>query len=61
MIAEIALAMHSGIGLRKISETIHPYPTRAEAIKRAADEYMASSLTPGVKKWLGKWMEMKRK
>ena len=61
MIAEIALAMHSDIGLKEISETIHPYPTRAEAIKRAADEYMASRLTPRVKKWLARWMEMKRK
>ncbi len=50
MIAEIALAMKNGIGLKGISETVHPYPTRAEAIKRAADDYMSSRLTPEVRR-----------
>ncbi|MHB8173559.1 MAG: mercuric reductase [Nitrospirota bacterium] len=61
MIAEIALAMQGGIGLRKISETVHPYPTRAEAIKRVADDYMLSRLTPGIRRRLARRMERKRK
>ena len=37
MINEITLAMVAGIGLRTLSRVIHPYPTQAEAIKKAAD------------------------
>jgi pyruvate/2-oxoglutarate dehydrogenase complex dihydrolipoamide dehydrogenase (E3) component len=37
MMNEITLAMVAGIGLRRISDVIHPYPTQAEAIRKAAD------------------------
>jgi pyruvate/2-oxoglutarate dehydrogenase complex dihydrolipoamide dehydrogenase (E3) component len=37
MINEITLAMVAGIGLRTLSRVIHPYPTQAEAIRKAAD------------------------
>lgn len=37
MINEITLAMVAGIGLRTLAKVIHPYPTQAEAIKKAAD------------------------
>lgn len=46
MISEITLAMVSGSGLRAIANTIHPYPTQAEVIKKAADNYSRSRLTP---------------
>ncbi|RMD56049.1 MAG: mercuric reductase, partial [Nitrospirae bacterium] len=39
MINEITLAMVNNIGLKSISSTIHPYPTKAEAIRSAADLY----------------------
>ena len=48
-ISEIALAMVAGAGLRTISDTIHPYPTEAEVIKKAADAYNRTRLTPRVK------------
>jgi pyruvate/2-oxoglutarate dehydrogenase complex dihydrolipoamide dehydrogenase (E3) component len=37
MLNEITLAMVAGVGLRTLSRVIHPYPTQAEAIKKAAD------------------------
>jgi pyruvate/2-oxoglutarate dehydrogenase complex dihydrolipoamide dehydrogenase (E3) component len=37
MISEITLAIVAGIGLRTLARVIHPYPTQAEAIKKAAD------------------------
>ena len=37
MISEITLAIVAGIGLRTLAHVIHPYPTQAEAIKKAAD------------------------
>lgn len=50
MITQITLAMTSGAGLGAMAKTIHPYPTQAEAIKKAADAYSRSRLTPAVKK-----------
>jgi len=37
MISEITLAMVAGIGLRRLAGVIHPYPTQADAIRKAAD------------------------
>jgi hypothetical protein len=49
MISEITLAMTVGVGLGRIAKTIHPYPTQSEAIKRVADAYNRTRLTPRVK------------
>jgi pyruvate/2-oxoglutarate dehydrogenase complex dihydrolipoamide dehydrogenase (E3) component len=46
MISEITTAMVNGIGLSKLASVIHPYPTQAEAIKKAADGYRRTLLTP---------------
>ncbi|MBI1387859.1 MAG: FAD-containing oxidoreductase [bacterium] len=59
MIGEIALAMTNRIGLGALSSVIHPYPTRAEAIRQCADAYNRTRLTPSKKKLLTriwKWM-----
>jgi pyruvate/2-oxoglutarate dehydrogenase complex dihydrolipoamide dehydrogenase (E3) component len=50
MISELTLAITSGAGLRTIAETIHPYPTQAEILKRAGDTFNRGRLTPGVKR-----------
>ena len=58
MISEVTLAITAGVGLRRIAATIHPYPTQAEVLKKAADAYNRTRLTPGVKRWLtrfSKW------
>lgn len=52
MISEITLAMIGNVGLGKISSVIHPYPTQAEAIKKAADTYRRTLLTPRTKSFL---------
>ena len=49
MISEITLAMTAGIGLGKLVRTIHPYPTQGEAVKKIADSYNRTRLTPFVK------------
>ncbi|MBD2664766.1 mercuric reductase [Richelia sinica] len=53
MISEITTAIVHQIGLSKLSSVIHPYPTQAEAIKKAADAYRRTLLTPRTKKILG--------
>jgi pyruvate/2-oxoglutarate dehydrogenase complex dihydrolipoamide dehydrogenase (E3) component len=60
MINELSLAMTAGLGLSAIDKTIHPYPTQAEAIKKLADAYKRTRLTPFVKKALGKWLQWNR-
>jgi len=56
MISEITLAMTHGLGLGKIGNTIHPYPTQAEAIRRLGDQYSRTRLTPFVKSLFHKWL-----
>ncbi|MBH8555242.1 mercuric reductase [Nostocaceae cyanobacterium CENA357] len=53
MISEVTTAIVNKIGLSKLSSVIHPYPTQAEAIKKAADAYRRTLLTPRTKKLLG--------
>jgi pyruvate/2-oxoglutarate dehydrogenase complex dihydrolipoamide dehydrogenase (E3) component len=55
MISEITLAMVGKIGLKMISNVIHPYPTQAEAIRQVADAYNRTRLTPGVKNLFTRW------
>jgi pyruvate/2-oxoglutarate dehydrogenase complex dihydrolipoamide dehydrogenase (E3) component len=60
MIAELTLAMVGGVGLRTLAKTIHPYPTQAEAIKKVADAYNRTRLTPFVHWLLSKWLALRR-
>jgi pyruvate/2-oxoglutarate dehydrogenase complex dihydrolipoamide dehydrogenase (E3) component len=60
MIGELSLVMTARLGLKALGRTIHPYPTQAEAIRRAADAYNRSRLTPLVKWLLGKWLSWTR-
>ncbi len=46
MISEITTAIVTKQGLKKLSGVIHPYPTQAEVIKKAADAYRRKLLTP---------------
>jgi pyruvate/2-oxoglutarate dehydrogenase complex dihydrolipoamide dehydrogenase (E3) component len=52
MISEVTTAIAAKIGLNQLSSTIHPYPTQAEAIKKAADAYRKTLLTPKTKSLL---------
>ncbi|MBF2077062.1 MAG: mercuric reductase [Synechococcales cyanobacterium T60_A2020_003] len=52
MISEVTTAIAHKIGLSKLSSVIHPYPTQAECIKKAADAYRRTLLTPRTQKLL---------
>ncbi|MFQ4142541.1 mercuric reductase [Chlorogloeopsis sp. ULAP02] len=60
MINEVTLAMTNNLGLGAIAKTIHPYPTQAEAIRKAADAYSRNRLTPMVKKLTSTWLAWRR-
>jgi len=61
MLNEITLAMVAGLGLKTLSTVIHPYPTQAEAIKRIADGYNRTRLTPTVKRLFTAWLAWARR
>jgi hypothetical protein len=52
--------MVHGLGLKAISQVVHPYPTQAEAIRQVADTYNRKRLTSPVKKMLGLWLNWAR-
>jgi pyruvate/2-oxoglutarate dehydrogenase complex dihydrolipoamide dehydrogenase (E3) component len=60
MISELTLAMVGRLGLGTIANTIHPYPTQAEAIKKLGDAYNRTRLTPTVKLLFDKWLSWSR-
>lgn len=60
MINELTLAMTAGLGLSAIGNTIHPYPTQGEVIRKLADAYNRTRLTPTVKRVLSAWLRWRR-
>jgi pyruvate/2-oxoglutarate dehydrogenase complex dihydrolipoamide dehydrogenase (E3) component len=60
MISEITLAIVAKRGLRTVAQTIHPYPTQAEAIRKIADAYNRTRLTPTLHAVLAKWFAWTR-
>lgn len=60
MLSEITLAMTGKLGLGTLAKTIHPYPTQAEGIKKVADAYNRTRLTPLVKTLFEKWLRWTR-
>ena len=58
LIAEATLAMTNGLGLSAMGRTIHPYPTVAEAYRKAADLRRKEKLTPMAKRVLDLWFRI---
>jgi pyruvate/2-oxoglutarate dehydrogenase complex dihydrolipoamide dehydrogenase (E3) component len=60
LISEITFAMTHNLGLQAIGKTIHPYPTRADAIRKLGDQYSKTRLSPTVKWIFDKWLSWRR-
>ncbi|MGH7778370.1 MAG: mercuric reductase [Candidatus Binataceae bacterium] len=60
MISELTLAMAASLGLGKLGEVIHPYPTQAEAIRKVANQYARTRLTPFAAKLFKRWFAWTR-
>jgi pyruvate/2-oxoglutarate dehydrogenase complex dihydrolipoamide dehydrogenase (E3) component len=58
MLGELCLAVTAGVGLNTIAGTIHPYPTQGEVVKKAADAWRRTKLTPGVKRLFRGWFRL---
>lgn len=60
MINEITVAISARMGLGRLASVIHPYPTRSEAIRKTADLYQRSRLTPRLQKISRAWLSWSR-
>lgn len=60
MISEITTAMNAGFGMAGVASTIHPYPTQADAIRKAGDAYQRTRLSPGVQRFLKAILRLNR-
>ena len=60
IISELTTAIAAGIGLGSLGDVIHPYPTQADAIRRAAGLYTRTRLTPFVARLMKRWLALTR-
>ncbi|HKV53072.1 MAG TPA: mercuric reductase [Candidatus Binataceae bacterium] len=60
MISEITVAIGAGLGMGKLAEVIHPYPTQAEVFRQAADAFNRTRLTPRLKRLFTRWFALTR-
>ena len=60
MLAEFVLAMRHGLGLNKILDTIHAYPTWAEANKYAAGNWKKAHAPERVLGWMARYHAWRR-
>ena len=60
MIGEATYAMTHGGTLASLSATVHPYPTQAEALRKAGDAYRRERLTPSVRRWFERYFRWTR-
>ncbi len=60
LIAEVTAVMRAGGGIGELADTIHAYPTQAEVIRKAADAWNRTRLTPFVKQLLGRLLAWQR-
>ena len=58
MLSELTLAIARGVGLGAVATVIHPYPTQAEAIKKVADAFNRTRLTPRVRRLFSIWFSV---
>ncbi len=60
LLTYFTLAMTSGTGLSSLANAIYPYPTQSELIKKAANAYLQTKLTPFVKRLLSRLLAFRR-
>jgi pyruvate/2-oxoglutarate dehydrogenase complex dihydrolipoamide dehydrogenase (E3) component len=60
LISELTTAIAAGVGLGELAEVIHPYPTQAEVIRKIANQYNRTRLTPLAAKMFRRWFAWTR-
>jgi pyruvate/2-oxoglutarate dehydrogenase complex dihydrolipoamide dehydrogenase (E3) component len=60
IISELAVAIAGKRGLGSLAGVIHPYPTRAEIVRKAADAFNRTRLSPTLGGILRRWFDWRR-
>jgi pyruvate/2-oxoglutarate dehydrogenase complex dihydrolipoamide dehydrogenase (E3) component len=60
LIGEMAVLVAKQVGLSSLAGIVHPYPTRAEAIRRAGDLYNRTRLTPTTRTIFDRFLAWRR-
>lgn len=60
LISELSVAMAGRVGLGRLASVIHPYPTRADALRRIGDQYLKSRFTPQTATFLKGLLRLRR-
>jgi pyruvate/2-oxoglutarate dehydrogenase complex dihydrolipoamide dehydrogenase (E3) component len=58
LIVPVCVAMSNRLGLGDLGKTVFPYPTRSEYLRRIADDYNRTRLTPAVAKLMRAWLRL---
>ncbi|MGE0639047.1 MAG: mercuric reductase [Thermoanaerobaculia bacterium] len=58
LVGEVAVAIAGGVTLGRLAGVIHPYPTRAEILRKAGDAWNRQRLTPFVRRVLSFWFRL---
>lgn len=60
LIGEIAVLVSQQVGLSSLAGIVHPYPTRADAIRRTGDLYNRTRLTPTTRRLFDRFLAWRR-
>ena len=58
LLAPLSLAVTHRLGLSRFASTVLPYPTRAEVLKKAANKWRATRLTPLAQRIFARWFRL---
>ncbi len=58
LIVPICLAMSNGLRIGDVGKVVYPYPTRSEYLRRLADDYNRTRLTPTVRRLMQTWLRL---
>ena len=60
LIGVVSMAMHGGLTLGQLGDSIVPYPTRIDILRKLGGAYTRTRLTPGVKNKLTTLLKWRR-
>lgn len=60
LISELSVAIAGRVGLGRLAAVIHPYPTRADALRRIGDQYLKTRFTPRTAAFLKALLRFRR-
>jgi hypothetical protein len=56
----VTLAINQGLKIEALAETIQPYPTLSDSLRRVADQYQMGRITPWQRRLIKGWLSWNR-